>query len=311
MFAACSSNAPQPVPETAPPTSESSGPVDLELGETANLVLGANGPRDIDVTVMDITVADECRYGFDDYGGDPNWAGQDDGYYIEVTGTIDSRESPDNFTISSWMATDADRNIIEVAPAFGCKKNPAAGMQTFGHLVLPGTKAKASEEYWVDTLPARWYLNQPYEDHAFSWPVPEGPEQGEGTPSTTAAPAAAVSTAQAPKDCLVGSYGQPQFQGTQCLDKQIASCAPANGSYEFGTTFFTDGTSGWTQVCGDQMVAEYVPTTQSTQPTYSAPAVAPTKAPEVEAEKEAGHLWWADCMAANTADFCRANDPWQ
>lgn len=59
-------------------------------------------------------------------------------------------------------------------------------------------------------------------------------------------------------DCLVGSYGQPQFQGTQCLDKQIASCGDPS-IHEMGTTFFTDGTSGWTQKCGDQMFAQYTP----------------------------------------------------
>ena len=35
------------------------------------------------------------------------------------------------------------------------------------------------------------------------------------------------------------------------------------------------------------------------------------RAPEEEAEKEAAHSWWAECIAANDAEICRENDPWQ
>ena len=41
------------------------------------------------------------------------------------------------------------------------------------------------------------------------------------------------------------------------------------------------------------------------------PSGALIRPPEVEAEKQAGQAWWAECMASNTADYCRANDPWQ
>lgn len=72
------------------------------------------------------------------------------------------------------------------------------------------------------------------------------------TEETTTSVAAAATSAEG--DCLVGSMGQPQFSGTTCLDKTIASCAEP-GLYETGTTFFTDGTSGWTQTCANQMAA--------------------------------------------------------
>lgn len=39
--------------------------------------------------------------------------------------------------------------------------------------------------------------------------------------------------------------------------------------------------------------------------------VPPARAPEVEAEKQAAHDWWSECIAVNTAESCRANDPWQ
>lgn len=41
------------------------------------------------------------------------------------------------------------------------------------------------------------------------------------------------------------------------------------------------------------------------------PSGAIIRPPEVEAEKQAGHDWWGECIAVNTAEYCRANDPWQ
>lgn len=41
------------------------------------------------------------------------------------------------------------------------------------------------------------------------------------------------------------------------------------------------------------------------------PSGAVIRPPEVEAEKQVAHDWWGECITANTAEFCRANDPWQ
>lgn len=62
----------------------------------------------------------------------------------------------------------------------------------------------------------------------------------------------------------------------------------------------------------DYCVGVYAPQFQDTPAPDTVPNnVAPTKAPEVQAEADAGQGWWAECIAANTAEFCRANDPWQ
>lgn len=259
----CSSgeSGPEAAPEPAAPSAASqTGPIELEIGETANLTKSVNGPRDIDVTVTDISVATECRHGLNDWHDDYTHEG---GYFVQVSGGIDVRSSPQDFSVPQWAAADADRNVIEVAPASECAETDEAGVQTFNDLVMPGTKAKAVEEYWVDTLPSYWFLNEPSEDHAFSWPVPQdvtGSTPASGT--TTPEPSAA---ALATNDCLVGSYGQPQFQGTQCLDKTVSSCGdPA--TMESGTTFFTDGTSGWTQQCANEMYPQQVEMRQQNLP---------------------------------------------
>lgn len=111
--------------------------------------------------------------------------------------------------------------------------------------------AGATEMVYNTTLipgavPVRWDITDEIEAM--------GPTTRSGTSS-----AAALSTSAAParNDCLVGSYGQPQFQGTQCLDKTVSHCGdPA--SMESGTTFFTDGSSGWTQQCANVMYPQQV-----------------------------------------------------
>lgn len=85
-----------------------------------------------------------------------------------------------------------------------------------------------------------------------------------------------------------------------------ATCA-LDPIYEAGTTFYSDGTSGFTTACFDEFMTVNGTGANSTPDTSGAYI----RTPEEEAEKEAGHSWWADCMAVNDADFCQSNDPWQ
>ena len=240
---ACSTDEPTAhEPTTTTEATQESGPIELSLGETANLTKSVDGPRDIDVTVTGITVAEECRYGLNDWHDDYTHEG---GYFIEVSGDIDVKSSPKDFTIPQWAAADEDRNIIEVLPASECAATDEAGVQTFNDSVMAGTKSKATEEYWVDTLPSQWSLNEPAEDHAFSWPVPQdvtpAPE-----PADEAEPAG-----------VVGMTGAPGHDTPKPLDKAVSHCGNPH-SMESGTTFFTDGTTGWTQGCADVMYPQQV-----------------------------------------------------
>ncbi|MEH6819925.1 MAG: hypothetical protein V7706_08295 [Dietzia psychralcaliphila] len=275
VLAGCATGSDEPeAPEVAAPTTSEtqSGPIELALGETANLVLGANGPRDIDVTVTNITVSDRCRHGLNDYGGGPGWSGQTDGYFIEVSGEIDVRESPDSFSVPQWMAADTERNIIEVLPAYECADADEAGVQTFGDLVLPGTKARVMEEYWVDTLPDGWFLNQPYEDHAFSWPVPEPTTEPTSEPVAATAPAAVPAAPAAP--------AAPTFSHCYLAD---------------GTAMMSDGTTTYMDSCNESAGGPYLLEDGSPAITYS---------PEDLADANS----WSNCIeAGGTSESCSAN----
>ena len=69
--------------------------------------------------------------------------------------------------------------------------------------------------------------------------------------SATSSPESSTSEAEEPAEA------QPTAEENTAAsaEPQIASCATDPTLYQPGTTWFTDGTSGWTQTCADQMPA--------------------------------------------------------
>lgn len=69
--------------------------------------------------------------------------------------------------------------------------------------------------------------------------------------SATSSPESSTSEAEEPAEV------QPAVEESAAApaEPQIASCATDPTLYQRGTTWFTDGTSGWTQTCADQMPA--------------------------------------------------------
>lgn len=70
----------------------------------------------------------------------------------------------------------------------------------------------------------------------------------------SSAPAAPVAPAEEPAhEPVIGYTEAPGQVEPHVMEKQIASCGDPS-IHETGTTFFTDGTSGWTQNCASQMM---------------------------------------------------------
>lgn len=103
------------------------------------------------------------------------------------------------------------------------------------------------------------------------------PSESESTPSsttssskssTTAEDNAAANTKSAGQgNCVSGYTEAPGQVDPHCLDKAIASCGDPN-MHQQGTTFFTDGTSGWTAQCAAQMGSPGGQGAQNPVPTY-------------------------------------------
>ena len=83
----------------------------------------------------------------------------------------------------------------------------------------------------------------------------------------------------------------------------------------------SDGTTIYTDYCfyengGPEYLAQESwansPDNPANQFYYPEPAPAYlTRTPEESRQQAEGQGWWSDCMATNTAEYCRATDPYQ
>lgn len=74
-----------------------------------------------------------------------------------------------------------------------------------------------------------------------------------------------------PQEEVIGFTEAPGAAQPTPMEKTIESCGDVS-LHETGTTFFSDGTSGWTQQCADEMMAANPPV-QEAAAIYEAPAV--------------------------------------
>lgn len=74
-----------------------------------------------------------------------------------------------------------------------------------------------------------------------------------------------------PHEEVIGFTEAPGATQPTPMEKTIESCGDVS-LHETGTTFFSDGTSGWTQQCADEMMAANPPV-QEAAAIYEAPAV--------------------------------------
>lgn len=104
------------------------------------------------------------------------------------------------------------------------------------------------------------------------------PTSSTSTSSTSAKPN--ESAPESPKDVkehsdkTAGHNTRPEAPGQaepSGMNKTVASCGDPS-LHETGTTFFTDGTSGWTQQCANKMMAQQPAATPEPAPTPAAPA---------------------------------------
>lgn len=150
-----------------------------------------------------------------------------------------------------------------------------------------------------------------------------GCSSDDSEPTSTPTPESTTSSSSVTSSPAFSDVPEPEptTEDTQAPapapEAAIPAPAPAPAAPTFvrcfladGTALMSDGTTTYMDSCHE--FAGGPPRLADGTSIYdNHPGLAPTKAPEVEAEKQAGHAWWAECIAANTPDFCRANDPWQ
>lgn len=150
---------------TASQAEQDSGPTELAIGETAHLTTDGQNARDIDVTVTDIQVFEQCPEGeLESMPSD-----KDGGVYVLVKWDTEVRETVNNYTATKWVGVGEGDTILETETAGECRQPEGV---KFPEYVLPGTNASEGQVFWTSEKPAKWFLNEPWEPHAFAWPVP-------------------------------------------------------------------------------------------------------------------------------------------
>lgn len=231
-----------PSPLAVETTSEApSGPVEVELGETINLTQDANGERDIDLTIEDISISDQCHAGLNSYTDTP----AEPGYYIQMLGEVEVKQSTSGYSFIETSITALDDNdyIIEIAPAFNCNQ-PQEGMddyQSFNNPVSEGQKARGVLEFWVADIPDKLSFTEPYEPLTWLWDVPEIESYTPQEESHAEQPGAVQ---ESPAQPAPVEQVQPEVTST---------CATDFTMYQPGTTLYSDGSTGYTPECQRQM----------------------------------------------------------
>lgn len=130
--------------------------------------------------------------------------------------------------------------------------HPTSASQSSSAEATPSTSSTAPETSEDDGPHPTLASEEAAPDAATAPDAPADPE------------APADDAAGAPQEEVLGFTEAPGVADPTPMNKTIASCGDSS-LHETGTTFFTDGTSGWTQQCADQMLA--------TAPNQDAPAV--------------------------------------
>lgn len=169
------------------------------------------------------------------------------------------------FTASNWKWIDAN------GVTKGAREQPSDALPYQcgdAHQFMTGmtSNTKYTSEVWLEVPEGTEWIILDVDGVGWKWEIPEPVEAVEATtPSDEAAPAPAYTApaaaptpapaapaTHAPAPPVIGFTGAPGHDTPGPLDKTISHCGEA-GKYQTGTTFFTDGTTGWTETCSAQM----------------------------------------------------------
>lgn len=240
-----------PTSETTPTTSAVETPAEGTIGQPFNIsVLPGN---EVNLTIKEITIGESCRYGTNDYSfnDDPTFGKTPEG--------------------KALMQIWADVDVVNVTTSVGNNwimiKDPviidSEGFTQLPEMDIDCKTADDGHELWSSTVDSGTKMRI---YGSFIVPEDVSAVNVEGIPfdvasaeiTTTEAPApttsagAPIAQTEVPSQ-VIGYTGAPGIDTPQVLDKTIEKCGEA-GMYQTGTTFFTDGTTGWTEHCSNQML---------------------------------------------------------
>lgn len=186
-------------------------PVEVELGETITLTNYANKDSDVDLTINDISITEACHYIADDSVEAP-----DGGYFIQMLGEVDTKQTAQDFSFSEKQLSgvDAKGKDVETKYADACV-NPSTEMDGYHDFAEPVSEGEITQgvlEIWAAKLPETLTYSAPGEKHDYSWSLPEL-SPSTSTPSATPEPTQTETATPAADEepyvveCLFGTPG--------------------------------------------------------------------------------------------------------
>lgn len=225
------------------------------VGKQHGMDCADSGECSVHFTVDQLRIIDSCT---DTFTGDIV-----EGPLIDLHATVTtagSQVTPDFdsalwTSMTDWSILDSEGNDVPIEIEPRCL--PEEGWRgTWDESTFPGDTRKTEQRYRIPADARTLRLTDSLNESRWEFDLATvATTQAGHTPNPTPpAPEPAFTPAPAPAapSPVIGFTGAPGVDFPRVLDKTIASCGDPM-IHETGTTFFTDGTSGWTEECANQM----------------------------------------------------------
>ncbi|QGU07167.1 hypothetical protein COCCU_06115 [Corynebacterium occultum] len=262
-------NAQNETTETSATLSEGGGTIEGIVGREAGYDCEAIGDCSVMFTVESLEQIEQCNGTA--WGERPEGTG-----LVKATILITTKPSPNDYDPTTfpiwtdWSALTKDGLNHDLPMSTWCDTGVPAGADWMNPVRLGDTERRV---HLMDVPEGSTAIRLTALDGGrWEYPLPESTGQTQVSiepqePDTKSAPNSEVRTPQTRSSApvpapvpapavapapVVGFTGAPSVETPRVLDKQIASCGDPT-MHQTGTTFFTDGTSGWTEACSSQM----------------------------------------------------------
>lgn len=317
--------------EAAETTTEAaSGIQDLILGDTMTVTrCGGDVPCEIDITLSQATLTETCPHGVsypDMQAMDPEGS-----LYLTFEGEFHVIDSQTNFSVAEtdFTAVDPEGYATSNLIAYDCENlgvdknlsNPVdPGLKRSGQLILAipdNTETVRFTQYWDPVTYEFDVTDLDVEPGAGERPLPASASTtSAGSEDATEPTTESMEPSDDAGEANSASIWNEPGIGYNCAATDAwtddpANCTAANlgGDPAYDIHWGPDAASPANDPTQDLSNIPY--SEGGTCPAYRCGYGTDAEGNDLNQEKADSHAWWNECIAANTAEYCRANDPWQ
>ncbi|MCX7540528.1 hypothetical protein [Corynebacterium antarcticum] len=326
LLSGCTGGEPDVSTDSTPTTiteQANDGPETITLGEpfTWNQC-GDDASCDIEVLFTKATLTETCPHGVS--YSDMETMGEPGIQYLTLEGEyhVRANERQSNFSIAEtdFTAVDEDGNTSNSLVAYGCEShsidddlsNPVdVGLKRQGELTLAvpeGTRELRYRPHWSPTIYVLDISDFPVETGSRERPQPSSPETSNSTvPVQQRTPQSNESADSIWNEPGVGF----QCAGTDAWVDDPSHCTSENlgGDPSYDTMWGPDAAIPAEEAMRDPSTIPY--SEGGTCPPYRCGYGTDAAGNDLNVVREEAHRWWSDCVAVNTAEHCRASDPYR